>query len=144
MLLGLTAQTGTPSEMSILPKDVNDCRIAGAPPELVVDIRYSLQREQREDCPDDVWPENSPGLPCDGLQLHAGEWRAKQPIGPCYTPAAAWVSPYDASRLLGRVDQFVWIAFFFVQLKLRPGVTVTDFWAILELLFEFGDLLFQL
>ena len=29
--------------------------------------------------PIDVWPENSPGFPCDGLQLTSGEWRAKQP-----------------------------------------------------------------
>ena len=31
--------------------------------------------------PDVVWPENTPSLPCDGLQCltNTGEWRAKQP-----------------------------------------------------------------
>src|SRR5262245_30820678 len=37
----------------------------------------SLQGEQHDCCPADVWPGNTPDLPCSGLQLPAGEWRAK-------------------------------------------------------------------
>src|SRR5437763_386064 len=41
------------------------------------DMTAPLQGEQRDCCPDDVWPGKTPDLPCSGLQLHAGEWRAK-------------------------------------------------------------------
>jgi len=54
-----------------------------------------------------VWPEHDPAALAMASNLLLENGGAKHPIGPYYTPAAAWASPCGASRLLGRVGQWI-------------------------------------
>ena len=65
------------------------------------DIVRSLQGEQRECCPDESWPERDPASLAKAFSFVLKNGGAKHPIGPYYTPAAAWVTSFRCVSPLG-------------------------------------------